>query len=166
MLKIFLISVIICLSQVTSLEGKKDLFDATQYKNMKLKNRVFKGAIADLESWENEKLTDKYYKRYEELSKKEIGTIITGGMLVEENKNVPVPNLNKDEYIPQFKKMVDSVHKNGANIIAQLAVIKDLDMPVEEIHRITDLFADSAERCKRTGFDGVEIAANHFSTLS
>ena len=85
MFKIFLVSAIICLSQVSSLEGKKDLFDAIQYKNLKLKNRVFKGAIADLESWENEKLTDKYYKRYEELSKKEIGAIITGGMLVEEN---------------------------------------------------------------------------------
>ena len=44
--------------------------------------------------------------------------------------------------------MVDSVHKNGANIIAQLAVSKDLDMSVEEIHRITDLFADAAENVK------------------
>jgi len=166
MLKIFLVSVIICLSQVTSLEGKKDLFDATQYKNMKLKNRVFKGAIVDYESWENEKLTDKYYQRYEELSKKEIGTIITGGMLVEEFKEFPMPNINKDEYIPQFKKMVDSVHKNGANIIAQISFMKDLDISIEEIHRITDLFPDVAERCKKAGFDGVEIAANHHGTIS
>ena len=155
-----------CLSQVTSLEGKKDLFDETQYKNMKLKNRVFKGAIADLESWENEKLTDKYYKRYEELSTKEIGTIISGIMLVEEHKDIPLPNINIDEYIPQFKKMVDSVHKNGANIIAQISFMKDIDMSIEEIYRITNLFADAAERCKKAGFDGVEIAANHHVTLT
>ena len=111
MLKIYLLSVIICLSQFISLEGKKDLFDATQYKYMKMKNRVFKGAIEDFESWENEKLTEKYYKRYEELSKAEIGTIITGGILIEPNKDFPIPTMDKDEYVDQFKKMTDSVHK-------------------------------------------------------
>ena len=91
-------------------------------------------------------MTDKYYKRYEELSKKEIGTIIRGGMLVEEHKDFSIPNINKDEYIPQFKKMKDSVHKNGANIIAQISFMKDLDISAEEIHRVLDLFADVAER--------------------
>ncbi len=167
MLKIFLLSVIICLSNITSLENKKkDLFDETQYKHMKLKNRVFKGAIVDYESWENEKLTEKYYKRYEELSKQEIGTIITGGMLVEPHKEYPIPTLIKDEHIEQFKKMTDSVHKNGVNIIAQISVIKDIDMSVEDIHRIEDLLADMALRCKKAGFDGVELGANHFGTLS
>jgi len=28
--------------------------------------------------------------------------------------------------------MTDSVHKNGANIIAQISVIRDFDMTVEE----------------------------------
>ena len=167
MLKIFLLSIIICLSNITSLENKKkDLFDETQYKHMKLKNRVFKGAIIDYESWENEKLTEKYYKRYEELSKQEIGTIITGGMLVEPHKEYPIPTLIKDEHIEQFKKMTDSVHKNGVNIIAQISVIKDIDMSVEDIHRIEDLLADMALRCKKAGFDGVELAANHLGTLS
>ena len=166
MLKIYLLSVIICLSQFISLEGKKDLFDATQYKYMKMKNRVFKGAIEDFESWENEKLTEKYYKRYEELSKAEIGTIITGGILIEPNKDFPIPTMDKDEYVDQFKKMTDSVHKNGVNIIAQISVMKDLELPVEEIHRITDVFADAAERCVKAGFDGIEIGANHHGSLS
>ena len=56
--------------------------------------------------------------------------------------------------------MTDSVHKNGANIIAQISVIRDFDMTVEEIHRIINLFRDTAERCKKAGFDGVEIGAN------
>ena len=157
---------IILLSKSFYLEGKKDLFDETQYKYMKMKNRVFKGAIVDYESWENDKLTEKYYQRYEKLSKAEIGTIITGGMLVEPNKDFPIPRIDKDEYIPGFKKLTDMVHKNGVNIIAQISVMKDLDLPVEEIHRILDLFAEAAERCKKAGFDGIEIGANHHGTLS
>ena len=31
--------------------------------------------------------------------------------------------LDKDEYIPEYKKLVDLVHKNGANIITQLVHI-------------------------------------------
>ena len=131
-----------------------------------MKNRLFRGAIVDYESWEDGKLTEKYYKRYEELSKNEIGTIITGVIPVEENKAFPLPLIDKDEYINQFKKMTDSVHKNGANIIAQISVIRDFDMTVEEIHRIINLFGDTAERCKKAGFDGVEIGANHLATLS
>ena len=45
-------------------------------------------------------------------------------------------------------------------------IITDLDLSVEEIHRITDLFADAIERVKKAGFDGVEFAANHGGVLS
>ena len=44
--------------------------------------------------------------------------------------------------------------------------MKDLELSVEEIHRITDVFADAAERCVKAGFDGIEIGANHHGTLS
>ena len=56
--KIYLLFFITYFSLIISLETKKDLFDATQYKNMKMKNRVFKGAVIDYESWEDGKLTD------------------------------------------------------------------------------------------------------------
>ena len=65
---------------------------------MKLKNRVFKGAIADCDLIENGKITEKGLKKYEELSKLEIGTIITGGILIEPVETLPVPTLEKDEY--------------------------------------------------------------------
>ena len=157
---------IILLSKYFYLEGKKDLFDETQYKYMKMKNRVFKGAIVDYESWENDKLTEKYYQRYEKLSKAEIGTIITGGMLVEPNKDFPIPRIDKDEYIPGFKKLTDMVHKNGVNIIAQISVIREFDLSKKELKDIINLFAEAAERCKKAGFDGIEIGANHHGTLS
>ena len=87
-------------------------------------------------------------------------------MLVEPNKDFPILRIDKDDYIKDFKKLTDLVHQNGANIIAQISAIKDLDMPVSEIQRILGLFADAAERCKKAGFDGIEIGANHHGTLS
>ena len=79
MLKIFFILSIICFAQFHSLEQtKKDLFDQTQFKYLKLRNRVFKAAMEDAGSWENGKLGENLFKRYDELSNNEIGTIITG----------------------------------------------------------------------------------------
>ena len=157
---------IILLSKFIYLEGKKDLFDETQYKYMKMKNRVFKGAIVDYESWENDKLTEKYYQRYEKLSKAEIGTIITGCILVEPNDDFLIPRIDKDEYIPGFKKLTDMFHKNGVNIIAQISIIREFDLSRKELNDIINLFADAAERSKKAGFDGIEIGANHHGLLS
>ena len=165
MFKTYLLSLIICLSQINTKE-KKDLFDETQYKYMKLKNRVFKGAIADCDLIENGKITEKGLKKYEELSKLEIGTIITGGILIEPVETLPVPTLEKDEYIEEFKKLTEVVHKNGVNLIAQVLLMKDLNISPDEIHHLTDLFADTIVRVKAAGFDGVEIGANHHGTLS
>ncbi len=165
MFKIWLLLLIIYTTQIEAMK-KKDLFDETQYKYMKLKNRVFKGPIADCDLMEKGKITEKGLKKYEELSKLEIGTIITGGMLLEPHKIIPVPSLEKDEYIEELKKLPEVVHKNGVNLIAQVSLMGDLDIPPEEIHHLTDLFADAVARVKAAGFDGVEIGANHFGTLS
>ena len=75
--------------------------------------------------------------------------------MIEPVNNFPVPVIDKDEYISEFKKLTDVVHKNGANIIAQISFIKDFDLPVEEIHRLEDLFAHAALRAKKAGFDGI-----------
>ena len=134
---------------------------------MKLKNRVFKAAMVDCGSWENGKLAEKLLKRYEELSKNEVGTIITGTILVDSVEGYEsMCWIDKDEYIEEYKKLTERVHNNGANIIAQLHVIRDLDISIDEIHKVTDLFADAAIRAKKAGFDGIEICANHHVPLS
>ena len=165
MFKIWLLLIIIYITQIEAMK-KKDLFDETEYKYMKLKNRVFKGSIPDCDLMENGKILEKGLKKYEELSKLEIGTIITGSMLLEPHKIIPVPSLEKDEYIEELKKLPEVVHKNGVNIIAQVSLMKDLNITPEEIHHLSDLFADAVARVKAAGFDGVEIGASHFGTLS
>ena len=46
-----------------------------------------------------------------------------------------VCSLAKDEYIPEYKKLTDLVHNNGANIIGQLHIVRDIDISVEEIKK-------------------------------
>ena len=140
MLRKFLLLSILCLAQLRSLEeNKKDLFDQTQFKYLKLKNRVFKEAMVDCGSWKNGKLGENLLKRYDELSKNEIGTIITGTILVDSPPGLePMCRIDNDAYIEEYKKLTNMVHKNGANIIAQLHTLRELDIPVEEIHRVAD----------------------------
>ena len=168
MLRKFFFLSILCLVHLRSLEeNKKDLFDQTQFKYLKLKNRVFKAAMVDCGSWKNGKLGENLLKRYDELSKNEIGTIITGTILVDSPPGLePMCRIDNDAYIEEYKKLTDMVHKNGANIIAQLHTLRELDIPVEEIHRVAELFADAAIRAKKAGFDGIEVCANHHVSLS
>jgi 2,4-dienoyl-CoA reductase-like NADH-dependent reductase (Old Yellow Enzyme family) len=135
---------------------------------LKLRNRVFKGAMEDAGSWENGKLKENIFKRYDGLSKNEVGTIITGTLMVDSPPGFEdLCKIDDDAYIDEYKKLTDLVHKNGANIIAQLHTMRDnLDISVDEIHKIVDLFADAAIRAKKAGFDGIEVCANHHVTLS
>ena len=123
--------------------------------------------MVDCGSWKNGKLGENLLKRYDELSKNEIGTIITGTILVDSPPGLePMCRIDNDSYIEEYKKLTNMVHKNGANIIAQLHTLRELDIPVEEIHRVADLFADAAIRAKKAGFDGIEVCANHHVSLS
>ena len=81
--------------------------------------------------------------------------------------------MDKDEYIPEYKKLVDMVHKNGANIFMQLGHIginvnskheivyspssvpvpnqnmNSKEMTKEDILRIENDFAEAALRAKK-----------------
>ena len=101
---------------------KKDVFDQTQIKNMKLKNRFFRGSVGDC-SFIDGHISEEGFKLYETLAKNEVGTIFTGYVTVSDYNqydNFPVFRIDKDEYIEEYKKLTSLVHKNGANIMAQI----------------------------------------------
>ena len=105
--------------------AQKNIFDETYLKHLKLKNRFFRGSIGDT-YFKNGKINEEGFKLYDELSKNEVGTIFTGYTTVsdyDQFPNVNVFRLDKDEYIPEFKKLVDLVHTNGANFFMQLVHI-------------------------------------------
>ena len=171
---------------------EKTIFDETNLRHLKLKNRIFRGSVGDL-SFKNGKITEDGFKLYDQLSKNEIGTIFTGYTAVSDYIQFPgvdIFRMDKDEYIPEFKKLVDLVHKNGANFFMQLVhigmnTLTDADpvyapiaipiqnnkkftkpMTKEDILRIENDFANAALRAKKAGFDGVEIHGAHFYLVS
>ena len=173
-------------------EAKKTIFDQTYLKHIKLKNRIFRGSVGDT-SFKDGKITEEGFKLYDHFSKNEVGTIFTGYNAVSDYnqfENIHMFRLDKDEYIPEYKKLVDLVHKNGANIITQLVHIgmntftkadpvyapsslpmKNQDrftkeMTKDDILRIENDFAEAALRAKKAGFDGVEIHGAHFYLIS
>ena len=170
----------------------KNIFDETNLKYLKLKNRFFRGSVGD-NSFKNGKITEEGFKLYDQLSKNEVSNIFTGYTMVSDYnqfENVNVFRMDKDEYIPEFKKLVDLVHKNGANFFMQLVHIGmntkmkvdtvygpssfplqgpnkiSKEMTKEDILRIENDFAEAALRAKKAGFDGVEIHAAHFYLIS
>ena len=65
------------LIEISYEKSLKGIFDETQLKNLKLKNRIFKGSVIDC-SFIDGHITEEGLKKYEELAKNEIGTIFTG----------------------------------------------------------------------------------------
>lgn len=94
----------------------------------------------------------------------------------------------KDEFIPGFRKLIDSCHAEGAKVFVQLhhagrqstpemnggyevvssspiscALLGHLphEMTTEEVYELIDLFGEAARRAKAAGADGVELNGAH-----
>ena len=173
-------------------KSQKNVFDQTQIKSMKLRNRFFRGSVGDC-TFIDGHITEDGFNLYETLSKNEVGTIFTGLVAVSDYNqfdNFPSFRIDKDEYIEEFKKLTSLVHKNGANIMAQLVHMGNNyygseeiiycpskminpqtnrtchEMTKNDILRIEDDFVKAAVRAKKAGFDGVELHGAHFYLLS
>ena len=98
--------------------------------------------------------------------------------------------IDKDDYIDQFKKLTNIVHKNNANIIMQiihpgvlnnegkeeiygpsntynpLLKTQNKELTKEDILTIEDEYVKAAIRAKKSGFDGIDIHSAHLSLLN
>lgn len=167
----------------------KTLFEKARLGTITVQNRFVRSA-----TWENMAtgdghMTDKLYKTYEELSKGEIGLIITGyaNVVKEEQPNAGMMGIYNDSFIDEYRKLTDLVHSHGSKIIMQIAYggtkttykvedrvifapsevpelttnVKGKAMTKEEIDYIVEAFAEAGKRVKASGFDGVEIHGAH-----
>ena len=174
------------------LKSKKGIFDETKIKSLKLKNRIFRGSVIDC-SFKDGHISEAGLKLYEDLAKNEVGTIFTGTAVVSDYNafdDNPEFRIDKDEYIEEYKKLTDLVHKNNANIFIQIihnglntqstnekiyapSAVQIMgqnrlatEMTKEDILRIEDDFVKAAIRAKKSGFDGIEIHSAHLYLLS
>ena len=105
-------------------KSNKSIYDKTQLKNMKLKSRVFFGPIFD-DTFKDGKISEKTIKKYETLVKNNVALITPEGMMMGDSSFFPLTGrqilrIDNDEYIEDYKKLSDIVHKYNPYIIMQL----------------------------------------------
>ncbi|MBQ8706274.1 MAG: NADH:flavin oxidoreductase [Paludibacteraceae bacterium] len=148
----------------------KTLFDTTTLGQRTLKNRIWRSAtwlaLADAEG----NVTDEIVKTYEELAKGGAAMIVTGlTSIVEHDAEIGGgAKFYDDRFIEGHKRLTDAVHKHGALVMMQTAIVDGPvdELSTEQVEYIVRQFGDAARRAEQAGYDGVQIHAAHFFYLS
>ena len=190
--KRFLILTILLIQNIIS--KKKEIFEETKVKNVKIKNRLIRGSVGDYCFFRDGHITNEAYDFYDKLSDEGVGIVFVGYTTISDYDQYDDTNifrLDKDEYIEDFKKLASVIHKNDRTAILQLVHIggqsstqktdkllapskvvnpmtkrTTYEMSKEDILRIEDDFVKASVRAKKAGFDGVEIHGAHFYLVS
>ena len=167
------------------------LYEPITINNMSLKNRLVRSATYEAMAAEDGSVTDRLIDLYTSLAKGGVGLIITGFAYIQGNGHcMPLQTgVFSDDNIPGLRKLVDAVHEEGGKIALQIAhagrqttpaLIGGLkpmapsaieadplfhteprEMTTGEISETIEAFAAAAVRCKKAGFDGVQLHGAH-----
>lgn len=160
--------------------------------SLKTKNRLVMTAMGVGVGAHSGTATDEFIEFYTQRARGGAGLIITEITRVNETHGVgeySQLSLAKDEVIPSFQKLADSVHQYGTKIFAQLhhpgrethlvlnpsvqELVSSSPFPsviapeptraltVEEIHGLVNDFVSAAKRAQKAGLDGIEVHAGH-----
>jgi 2,4-dienoyl-CoA reductase-like NADH-dependent reductase (Old Yellow Enzyme family) len=168
------------------------LFTPIRIGNITLPGRLIKTATAETRASDDGFVTQDVIRFYEPMARGETPLIITGNIYVSrDGKSSPRQlGADADDKIAGLSQMVAAVHTHGTRMFAQLnhcgrqvvtrfAGLEEAVAPsaktelmtgtqpraltVPEIERLVTRYADAAERCRKAGFDGVQIhAANGY----
>ncbi len=167
-----------------------EIFEKTYIGKCELKNRIFRSATFEGMCDENGMPDENYLSLYEELSRNNIGGIITGFAFVSEEGKAIQPGqagINDKKFIESFKKITEVVHSNESKIFLQIAhagrQTREIDinkkvvgasdkkskyfkgspkkLSTQEVFEIIEKFGTSAYYAKQAGFDGIQIHAAH-----
>lgn len=170
--------------------GTGVLFEPLRIGSLTIAGRVVKAATSETRADADGGCTRALIDFYEPIARGGTPLIITGNLYISaEAKSTPFQTgIEDDSKIAGLARLVDAVHAHGARIFAQLnhagrqvlpsyagvkeavssSAVTDLSTGVrpraldaEEITKIVEQFADAAERCRKAGFDGVQIHAAH-----
>lgn len=165
----------------------KNTFNLAVVGGIQVKNRTVRSATYEGYTTNNNEPNEQFYDIYKNLSKGEVGLIITGYMVFAKTDNVTesVVVINSDT-VPSLKKLTDSVHQNGTKIVAQLnhatsrtfsevgevhygpseytdpvTGVAVTAFSLEQIEDFIKEFGAAASLAKSAGFDGVQIHGAH-----
>jgi 2,4-dienoyl-CoA reductase-like NADH-dependent reductase (Old Yellow Enzyme family) len=171
------------------------LIEATKVRNTTLRNRIIRSALWMNMADKDGHLTPQLYKVYDDLSKGELGMIISGYTMVDPNDrpNPGMMGLYDDVFIEEHQRLVENAHENGTAIVVQLAYggsqtnhpdfrdkqlwgpsafqnrvtkITPKEMSKDDIKYLIKMFTEASLRAQKAGYDGVELHAAHGYLLS
>ncbi len=168
-----------------------ELFEKTSIGSLELKNRFVRSATWSGVADERGCITQKALELYGNLAAGGVGLIITGFQYVMPNgvaAKYQVGNYS-DDLLEGLSRWVEAIHARGAKVMAQLvhagskanpalfwesadvwgpsAVADPLtgrrpkEMTQEDIRSAIDAYAHAAARCRRAGFDGIQLHGAH-----
>jgi NADPH2 dehydrogenase len=162
------------------------LFEATQIRNMKLKNRVMMAPMCMYEALEDGIVRPFHLVHYGSRAVGQVGLIIVEatGVLPEGRITENDLGIWDDQHIDGLTKLVAIMHSYGSKTAIQLAhagrkstcqttpvapsaIAFDekyrtpKELTIEEITHVVDAFKKAAERAITAGFDALEIHAAH-----
>lgn len=172
----------------------QNVFKRTKIGNIDVKNHFIRSATFEGKATEDGLPTKEITDLYVKLVDGNVGTVITSYTYIT-NYEHPQKNqlgIYRDDMIPAYKEMVDTVHAHGGKIVMQIvhgsswgqgypekakilgpsavtfkrSGLTPKEMTVDEIHEVEQYFADAAVRVKKAGFDGVELHAAHSYLLA
>lgn len=163
------------------------LFETTELNGMKIKNRFVRSATYEAMAETDGTVKDELLDYMVELSRGEVGLIITGHAHVTRQGQAGPRQMGiySDAMIDGLKRIASVVHENGGVIAVQLAhagqraIGKDenaargpsetseaAEMTLDDIRLTIKAFGDAAERAVKAGFDAIQIHAAHGYLLS
>lgn len=167
------------------------IFDSITINHLTLANRLVMPPMATAKADENGHVTDEVCAYYQERAKySKIGLIITEHSYIHpQGKAHPgQTSIASDDDIPGLRRLTDCIHAEGVKVFAQIshagsAALSKItgqppvgpsavyhpkqkdelpqEMTVQQIHEVTDWFAQAARRAQQAGFDGVELHSAH-----
>lgn len=187
---VFLYSYVTILITGKRENAMKKIFETAVLGNLRTRNRVVRSATLEIGYAENGVITPELADQYADLTKGEVGLIITGMMGVGKNScyGGTMPKIYHDSFAERFGSVSDTVHGLGGKLVVQLgqcgAKATEIDdgefayapsdievrgaqakaMTKEQIAQVIRDFGDAALTCK--GADGVQIHGAHGYLLS
>lgn len=166
------------------------LFTPKKIGNCEIPNRLVVPAMVTNYCTDDGILTERYIRYMEEKAKGGWGLLITEDYAVDEHGKgyQRIPGFWNDEQIEGNKELTRRIHAQGSKIFCQMyhpgrqsshavngnvqpvapsgtkdPICRDLarEMTIDEIHDLVRKFGDAAGRCKKAGFDGIELHCAH-----
>lgn len=141
----------------------KDIFDTTDLKGLKLKNRLWRSATWEALADRDGHFDKHIFSIYNDLAAGGVGAIVSGFTSVsDDDVFFGQARLSNGSLVGEHRRLAETVHEHGTPFVAQLALNEGPRNPTNAL----PLFAAAAARAAQSGYDGVQIHAAHGFYLS